>query len=87
MKWPSLPKSTSTCVFVVALALGLQFSVGAATLAGVHFDDTLSLDGQELELNGLGVRGVLFINGYVAGLYVTQKIHVLKDITALPGST
>ncbi len=85
MTWPSLPKSTATCAFVVALAFGVSFSAGAATLAGVHFDDTLMLDGQALKLNGLGIRGVLFIHGYVAGLYVTQTSHTLKSITALPG--
>lgn len=43
----------------------------AATLEGQHFDDTVVLGQQKLQLNGLGLRGVAWVKAFVAGLYVT----------------
>jgi hypothetical protein len=46
-----------------------------AECAGVKLDDTHSIDGQTLQLNGLGLREATFlgVNVYVAGLYVPEK--------------
>jgi hypothetical protein len=56
----------------VVLAIG---SAWAAEKAGVQMPDSMSLMGQSLVLNGLGVREatVLNVNVYVAGLYVPQR--------------
>lgn len=43
----------------------------AATLEGQHFDETVVLGQQKLQLNGLGLRGVAWVKAFVAGLYVT----------------
>ena len=45
----------------------------AAEIAGVKFDDSASLGGKSLVLNGVGLRSILFFKAYVAGLYVPEK--------------
>lgn len=50
-------------------ASGLQ----AAEVAGVHLQDKLRLAGQELVLNGAGIRSKFFVKVYVAGLYAPQR--------------
>jgi hypothetical protein len=58
----------------VAAVLGL-FPLGAcgAELDGVKLDDQVSVDGQPLQLNGMGLRTRYFFKVYVAGLYLAQK--------------
>ena len=57
----------------------------AATLHGQRFDDSAQLATQELALNGLGLRSMLFIKVYVAGLYLQQKTATFRLIANLPG--
>ncbi len=57
-----------------ALLLGFALSVVApqahgAELAGVSMDDTSTVAGKAVTLNGLGLRKVLFIKVYVIGFY------------------
>jgi hypothetical protein len=56
----------------VALAIG---GAWGAERAGVQMPDSMSLMGQSLVLNGLGVREatVFNVNVYVAGLYLPQR--------------
>jgi hypothetical protein len=63
-------KTFCLTVFVLAAALNLL----AASVSGVTFPDTASVDGKTLSLNGMGVRVKgMFFKVYVAGLYVEQK--------------
>lgn len=55
----------------VSLLLGMP-ALQAATLEGQHFDDTARVAGKLLRLNGLGLRSVAWIKGFVAGLYVAE---------------
>jgi len=57
----------------------------AATLEGQTFDSSVRLAGHDLRLNGLGLRAVLVIKGYVAGLYLSDKAASLQEMSALPG--
>ncbi len=54
----------------------------AATLDGVTMPDTLTIQGQTLRLNGMGLRTFTFlkIHGYVAGLYVAEHVHAAAPI-------
>ena len=73
---------------IVALISALVLassSVFSATIEGMHFDDAIYLDSAELKLNGLGLRAVLFIRGYVAGLYLGEKATTAKQVLAAPG--
>ncbi len=45
----------------------------AGSLAGVELPDRVDLGGQSLVLNGLGLREVVVVDVYVAGLYLPQK--------------
>lgn len=57
----------------------------AASLEGATFDDTVRLGGTRLQLNGLGLRAVSIIKGYVAGLYLTQKAGTAEEAMGAPG--
>ncbi|MGM0598664.1 MAG: chalcone isomerase family protein [Candidatus Rifleibacteriota bacterium] len=64
--------------FVLTLVFSLIGSAASARKrAGVQFEDSISIEGTELTLNGLAVRSkrVLFFNYgiYVAGLYLENK--------------
>lgn len=56
--------TTFLCAFLLA------GEAVAAQLAGVHLDDTLHIGGEPLTLVSCGVRDTLWIDHYVAGLYV-----------------
>ena len=57
----------------------------AASLQGQRYDDNIRLAAQELALNGLGLRSILFIKVYVAGLYLPEKATTFRVITNMPG--
>jgi hypothetical protein len=59
--------------------------VRASTLEGQAFDDTISVANTELRLNGLGLRAVMFVKGYVAGLYLPARASSVTDIAAAGG--
>lgn len=62
-----------------ALALLATFIVlltaNAAEVSGIKIPDSAKVEGQELKLNGVGVRTRMFIKVYVAGLYLEQKTN------------
>lgn len=51
----------------------LAGSVQAANVGGVKLADTIAVNGQNLSLNGAGLRKKLFIKVYVGGLYLAAK--------------
>jgi hypothetical protein len=53
-----------------------------ATLAGVTLEDKISVNGQNLVLNGLGLRKKFFIKVYVGGLYLQAKASTPAAILA-----
>lgn len=56
------------------LLLSLLLSTApAAELAGVSLPDTVELGGQQLVLNGAGLREFMWIDIYVGGLYLPEK--------------
>lgn len=63
-------------IVAVLLSVALAMSAGlaqAASLEGQQFDDSAKVGDATLHLNGLGLRSILFIKVYVAGLYVPEK--------------
>ena len=58
----------------------------AATIdiAGVKVQDTATVNGVKLQLNGAGVRTKIF-KIYVAELFTTQKVSSLQELLAAPG--
>ena len=68
-------------LFCVAAALGAQ----AATISGQRFDDRIRLADTELQLNGLGLRAEVWLEGYAAGLYLPVKTTQVAEAIAEPG--
>jgi len=72
-------------IAVVALLL-LSLNLNAAELAGVHVDDTVTTaSGDELVLNGIGLREKLWIDVYVGSLYLPARASNVAEIIARPG--
>ena len=70
---------------VLAAAL-LACSAQAAELEGVRLEDRAQVDGQALELNGIGLRTRMFFKVYVAGLYLPQKVTSAQSAIEGPGA-
>jgi hypothetical protein len=80
----------------IVLLMLLAFSVSAAEVAGVKFDDKTRVEGAELSLAGAGLRKRLFFQVYAIGLYVQDRqgdpltqggakrvaIRMLRDVDA-----
>jgi hypothetical protein len=62
-------------IFVLIAAAGLAVPAFAAEVGGVKLDDKVSVGGQELVLNGAGIRTKLMFKVYVGSLYVTAKAN------------
>ena len=73
---------------IVCLAIAGAGTAGAATLEGQRFDDAVRLADQPLRLNGVGVRAVMFVKGYVAGLYLDEPraVEIGHDIQLFAGT-
>lgn len=77
--------------FVLALALicALPFSTSAAAeaidMAGVKFESKLDVAGQNLQLNGAGIRYKFVVKVYAAGLYLGSKASTPEAVLAAPG--
>ena len=72
----------------LAILLLLASPAAAASLAGVTLLDTYPVAGQNLVLNGIGLRSLTVFNVhvYVAGLYLTRQSHDAREILASPGA-
>lgn len=70
---------------LLCLALLAPLHSEAASLEGQSFEDGVHLASRELRLNGLGLRAVMFIKGYVAGLYLGERASSLQEVSDMPG--
>lgn len=70
---------------VLALWLTLAVPAQAASFEGVHFDDNAKVSNTDLRLNGLGMRAVLWLKGYVAGLYLSEKASTPQAVYQVGG--
>ena len=52
----------------------------AASIAGQTFPDTVTLDEQKLQVNGVGLREKFWIDIYAAGLYLPEKTRSANEI-------
>src|SRR5947208_4231216 len=66
------------------MMLGLLFIVAAsaAEIGSVRLDDKVNVGGQELVLNGAGVRTRVVFKVYVASLYLPQKATDAQGVLA-----
>jgi hypothetical protein len=79
-----MPKIVRTLL----LALGLSVATAAFAameLAGIKVEDTATVAGTKLQLNGAGIRYKGPFKVYVGDLYTTQKVKSLDELVAAPG--
>ena len=69
----------STVIFVL-FALLHSFVVNAREIRCINIPESITVQGENLILNGVGVRKVLFIDLYVIGLYLKSKAIGAKEI-------
>ena len=72
------------------ILVSAAFFAGAAAASqtevnGVKLEDTVTLRGTPLVLNGAGVRYKAIFKVYVAGLYMEKKANTAEEALALPG--
>ncbi|MBU1612143.1 MAG: chalcone isomerase family protein [Proteobacteria bacterium] len=67
------------------LALALCSTALSAELEGVTLPDSMDTDGSALVLNGMAQRSVLWIDVYVAGLYLPAKTADADSALAMDG--
>ena len=58
----------------------------SVTVEGTTFDDTSAVAGQNLVLNGAGLRKKLFFRVYTAGLYLPAKAQTLEAVLSQTGA-
>jgi len=70
-------------IALLLLVIGSSLtSFAQTTISGVKVDNKLSIDGQDLVLNGAGLREKLWIDLYVGALYLPKKSSSANDIMA-----
>lgn len=67
--------------FFVLIATAVTMNA-QKTVAGVKVDDKLSIEGQNLVLNGVGTRVKMFMDMYVGALYLEKKSTNANEIMA-----
>lgn len=60
-------------------------SIAAPDLAGVKIEDTATVGGTKIQLNGSGIRYKGPFKVYVGTLYATKKVSSLDELAAAPG--
>lgn len=93
MRWTGFPPRCTpamvllqTCLLALACAFTVPAPVQAAELAGKKLDDSISLHGSVLTLNGLGLRRSFLFRIYVIGLYVPHKSSNAAELIAQRGA-
>jgi hypothetical protein len=62
-----------TALAIIISLVMVALTCQAIEIQGVNIPQSISVDQQELILNGAGVRSKFFIKLYVGGLYLKQK--------------
>ncbi len=79
-------KALKTLASGAALALAIALPAAAAVdVNGIKFEDTNTVGGKDLKLNGAGMRTKLVIKVYAAGLYLPEKSRNVADILNMDG--
>jgi hypothetical protein len=73
-------------ILAATLVLAAATSAGAATLAGVTLEDHITVNNQQLLLNGMGLRKKFVIKVYVGGLYLPAKQSNAATVIATDAS-
>jgi hypothetical protein len=69
----------------LAVAAGAQ-AAPAVKVEGFTFPGEMVVAGQTLSLNGVGLRAVLWLKGYAAGLYLSARASTPAQVLATTGA-
>ncbi|MCL1139675.1 chalcone isomerase family protein [Shewanella pneumatophori] len=75
-------KYLSTLLFAGSVLL--SSSLQAKEVSGIQLDDSITVEGQTLVLNGAGVRSKFFIDLYVGSLYVPANLNTAQAALESP---
>ena len=79
-------RSTLNVLFgSLACTLLMQAPASALDLAGSRLDDTATVAGTALQLNGAGVGTRAWFKVYVVGLYLNERTRTAADVLSAPG--
>ncbi len=79
-------KALQRCVvWTGAWLLACSSAMAQVTVADVKYDESATVQGTALHLNGAGVRYKAVFKVYTAGLYLEKKTSAPQDILALKG--
>ena len=71
-------------IILTLLSLVIIPKVLAVTISDVNVPENVQVNGQQLVLNGAGVRDKFFIDLYVGSLYLSQKSQTMDSILTQP---
>lgn len=72
--------------YLLLCILVLSLPARSAEIAGVRLEDTVTVAGQRLQLNGIGLRSRFVFDVYVAGLYLPERTQSADSALAMPGA-
>jgi len=72
-------------LIALALAVGGAAAQAQVTMEGQHFEAQVQLGGQALQLNGVGMRSVAWLKGYLTALYLPHKARGADQVLAMRG--
>lgn len=75
----------ASLITAAALTLTAALPAHAAEVYGIKLEDTTTLAGKNLVLNGAGARIKAVFKVYALGLYLTEKKTTAADVLALSG--
>ena len=83
-----LSPAASLVVLLSSLALGSPSAAAEPVnpIGGVRFEPQVQLAGQQLLLNGTGLRAQFIFKGYAAGLYLGQRANNAEAVVAQGGA-
>ncbi|MEO7322795.1 MAG: chalcone isomerase family protein [Burkholderiales bacterium] len=70
---------------ILLVCLAFSLSALAVEISGVKVPDAAKVEGQDLKLNGAGVRTRMFMKIYVGALYLEQKASAADAVLADKG--
>lgn len=73
------------CILALLTTFAFSFPAFAADVSGIKIPDSAKVEGQELKLNGAGVRTRMFIKVYVGALYLEQKANAADAVLGNKG--
>jgi len=79
----AIGQSFKSLVYTGALAFSCAMSAHAADIGGVKVEDTATVAGKTLVLNGGGMRQIFVVKVYAAALYLSEKKTSAADVQAL----